>query len=161
MRRLSCLVLLLVGTACVVRNEPIALYQQDVSAAKPRIGVLPLVDARPEVQHLGQSPRLIPLLVWNQRIGAYVTGDEDFTDSVPEAVTKTVARALQSSFGEAAVLSGDPDADAACASGLAYVASGTIEEFYGTRYQRSYFFLPVFVVGYSLDPGEPILSRDE
>lgn len=82
---------LLVG--CAVKFQPVSL-NEGLSAKDPRlatIGVLPLQDRRPEEQHAGKKPVLIPLLIWNQRIGDYVTGENAFDDDVAASVTRRTA----------------------------------------------------------------------
>jgi len=108
------IVTVLVG--CAVKSPPVSLDER-VFAAEDRvatIGVLPLQDRRPEEQHAGKKPVLIPLLIWNQRIGDYVTGEGAFTDDVVVSVTNRMANAISGGrFGLARVVTVGSDASAA------------------------------------------------
>ena len=71
----------------------------------PTLGVLPVADRRPEIQHRGKKPLLLVLLVWNSRTGDYVTGERAFQGSVVEQVTALVSGTMSGGrFGESRVI---------------------------------------------------------
>jgi hypothetical protein len=127
----------------------------------PTLGVLPLADGRPAIQHSGKKPSLLVFLVWNSRTGDYVTGENAFQGSVTEQVTALVSGAMSGGrFGEArrmdvaapAELAGESGgdqvpgdqsgADRACrASGLRFVATGELKDLYGTLHEKSYLWI--------------------
>ncbi len=142
---------------CVVPNPPLALHRPEVAAAPPELALIRLEDARPAVQRVGQVPSLLPLVVWNSRIGDYVTGDDAFADDVGAAVSRALAEALSDQLGPARMFAAGTEPDAACtAAGARYVAHGTIHHMYATRRQHSFVFVPVFAAMWSFDPGEPV-----
>lgn len=135
---------------CSVTIEPLALYPA-VSAPPPSraaVGVLPFQDRRPAEQRDGRKPLVVPLLVWNQRIGQWVTSSKAFTGDVSESVTRGVAEAIsRGSFGGARVLAGPPGGStdpwgAHCGEeGIRWIADGSVDDLYATLHQRAYLLL--------------------
>lgn len=145
----SLIALMFLG-ACSVDKEPVYLRSIQTNAASPisTVGVVQFEDLRPPGQIEGAEPRLIPLLVWNQRIGDHVTGEKSFLDDVSDAVTSGVAAALSGgSLGSAHVISDQgpqsPDqASTFCAGrGLRWIVTGSVQDLYGTLHQRSYLLI--------------------
>ncbi len=80
------------GAGCAVPNAPVALYPPSPTThpSFTDVGVMRFQDLRPKEQREGKRPRLVPLIVWNQRIGDYVTGEEAFTNAA-EQIRDTIA----------------------------------------------------------------------
>jgi hypothetical protein len=124
------------------------------AAARPSnatLGVLPFEDRRPEDQREGAKPRLWIFLLYNQRIGTYVTGDQHFEGDVADSVSRAITDALDGRrFGRARLLEAGPTRSVEAAlstcgrDGLRYVGVGSIESLFGTLRQRAYFgVLPI------------------
>ncbi len=67
-----CLLLALCLFACAEKIPPATLgpgVSIPEAGPNPTLGVLPVVDHRPAIQHEGQKPSLIVLVVWNSRMG--------------------------------------------------------------------------------------------
>ena len=151
MRRLLALALsgILLG-GCALESPPVTLHAgvSPTATSKTTIGVVPFEDVRPDNQRQGEAPNLIPLLVWNQRIGNYMTGTGSFTDEVSRAVTQAAADSISGKgIGTAIVLS-EPGGDSKkplttyCdATGIRWVVSGSIHDLYATLHQKAYFFI--------------------
>lgn len=148
--RLGSSILVGLGTGCAVDIPTLDLARpESMERINPaRTGVVPLVDRRAEIQREGEAPRLIPLLLWNQRKGEYVTADRHFEGDVSLALSRQVAAALdRGRFGPATLLEDAAGASRAgalarCrADDLPYVALGSIGDFYGTLRQNAYLFL--------------------
>jgi len=109
------------------------------------LGVVPLDDLRPRREKRGKAPWLVPLIIWNQRTGLYVTGSKHFGGDVSGEVSEAIAEALSGwRFGRGHVLPAGSDATLAercAAEDLAYVASGEIRHLYGAVRQRSWLFI--------------------
>ena len=137
----------LATTGCLVHIPNVDLVTPTARHAQlpDTLGVMPFEDMRPREQHRGKTPWLIPLIIWNQRIGRYVTSSEHFGGDVSGSVTRAVADALSGwRYGRARMLEHDPDAtpDGHCRRDeLGYVASGEIHHLYGAVRQRAWFFL--------------------
>jgi len=150
--------------ACAEKIPPAPLGPGVViseTRSAPTLGVLPVADGRPAIQHTGKKPSLLVFLVWNSRTGDYVTGESAFQGSVTEQVTALVSGAMSGGrFGAArriavatpAEIAGksrdnqvrdDPaSADRACrASGLRFVATGELKDLYGTLHEKSYLWI--------------------
>ena len=73
-RQLLALLLIVVSPAalgCAVKIPVVSLYEGPESSPSPaRTGVVPFADERPELQHEGQKPWLIPLIFFNWRRSA-------------------------------------------------------------------------------------------
>lgn len=138
---------------CSVKIPKIDLYPampESLSAPLSRqassgLGLIPLEDLRPELQHEGQSPSLWVFLFYNQRRGVYLTGDKHFEAPASQSVTNALADALHGSrFGSARVLNAAPSASLSaglerCAEeGLRYVGAGSISALYGRVDQNAY-----------------------
>ena len=145
------LVTILAG--CAVKMPRVDLYPQmpeSLPADAPRVsaeglGLIPLMDRRPELEREGQSPSLWVFLLYNQRRGSYVTSDDNFEVPVSQSVTNALAAALDGSrLGSAWVLGTVPNASAQAAlercsdDNLRYVAAGSIDSLYGITEQDAY-----------------------
>ncbi len=144
-----CALLLVSLAGCSVASPPVRLLTESPprAAGEAALGVVPLSDLRPAEQRTGKKPSLVPLLLWNQRIGHWVTGDASFLDAPQAAVSSGVAAALDGGvFGGARLLpeatAPGEDVAALCrAEGLRYVAKGSIQALFAYLYQRSYLVL--------------------
>lgn len=146
------------ASGCAVSTPPVKLYAAVSSPASATIGVTPLVDRRPDAEHRGKSPYLIPLLIWNQRIGDYITSDGAFLDDPAEATTRGVATALSGGrFGPARLLKPtDLSPDDACQDAeVRYVASGELQHLYGTLHQGAYLLLTPIFFAWSFHKSDP------
>lgn len=143
--------LALVGllAACSVSVPPVDLYSGVSAPALATLAVIPFDDLRPKEQHEGQEPPVIPLLIWNSRIGTWMTSDETFLDEVSQDVTLGIAAALsQGRYGQTRVVSGSLE-EVCSEPDVQYVASGEVNDLYGTLYQRSYLYLTPIIFGWS------------
>jgi hypothetical protein len=52
------------------------------------LGIAPIIDQRPKVEHSGDKARALYLGVWNQRSGKYVSSDKDFKDQITDTMVK-------------------------------------------------------------------------
>lgn len=109
------------------------------------LGVVELADLRPREQRRGKKPWLIPLILWNQRMGRYVTSESHFGGDVTGDVSHAIAVALSGwRFGRGRVLEAEADAtpaDLCQRSDLEYVVSGEIHHLYGAVRQRAWLFI--------------------
>lgn len=133
-----------------------AMYYQEPSPY--RVAVLPLADERPSEERDGTRPRGLFLLLWNRRIGDYVTGDRVFGQDVPGQLTGQLTTYLQSAnvFAQLVPASSPQPSDRVDAAQIRrlgqqevvdYVLGGAIEHFYGSQHQHtSAFFLPLYFV---------------
>lgn len=173
-RACFCAALLLSSTACAVKIPVIDLYPTtpaaESSTDRPEpttLGFIPLADQRSEVQHTGQKPRLWVFLVYNQRKGTYLTGDEHFTRPPALSVSDALVEALDGArFGRSRLLDRSAsrrvsDGLAACESeDLKYVGLGAVDSLYGTVKQSAYFgFLPIpylTLIGFDNSTSDPL-----
>lgn len=138
------------GTLRPVQISPVALSGPEArfETLPESLGVAELVDRRPRSEKRGRKPWLIPLIVWNQRMGTYVTSSEHLGGDVAGDVSRAVARALSGwRFGRGRVIEGDA-AGACDADDLEYLASGEIQHLYGSVRQRAWLFIfPFGILG--------------
>lgn len=147
--RTAPLVCLLLPLGCLHPVEIPTVHLSGASGAgaglDDSLGVVPLADQRPRREKRGKSPWLVPLIIWNQRTGLYVTSSKHLGGDVSREVSEAIAGALSGwRFGRGRVLSPDPDATLAerCeAEDLSYVVSGEIHHLYGAVRQRSWLFI--------------------
>jgi hypothetical protein len=133
--------LLAFGLACAVPGARVpipphleAARPDDVPGARPTLGVLPFVDARPARSRTSQTPRL-RVAVWGfKREGEEQTGDDRFAEPVGPAVRRDALATLLRSGAFSRVA---PVADAAGAAGMDLLLAGTLEELVGTRFRSS------------------------
>ncbi len=155
-------------TGCAIDIPRIDLYS-DALANPPgaTFGLLPLEDQRPESQRVGKKPRLWIFLLYNQRTGTYLTGNQHFEGDVSDAVSRALTDALDGTrFGRARLLDAAPSrsvprALAACVEeDLRFVGLGSIESLYGTIRQRAYFgILPIpflTLIGFANSASDPL-----
>ena len=173
-RVLIALAALFLSTACTVKIPVIDLYPITPTAESSSdlpvtatLGVVPLADQRPETQHTGEKPRLWVFLLYNQRKGTYLTGDEHFTRPPALAVSDALVEALDGArFGRSRLLDREPsrrvaDGLDACANeDLKYVGLGSVDSLYGTIEQSAYFgFLPIpylTLIGWGNSTSDPL-----
>ncbi len=133
--------LLVFGLACAVPGARVpipahleAARPDDVPAARPTLGVLPFVDARPARSRSSRTPKL-QVAVWGfKREGEEQTGDDRFAEPVGPAVRRDALATLLRSGAFSSVA---PVADAASAAGTDLLLAGTLEELVGTRFRQS------------------------
>src|SRR3989338_3047611 len=125
-----------------------AMYYRD--PAPYRLAVLPLVDERPLEERQGKRPAGFFLLVWNRRVGDYVTGDYIYGGSISQQLTDQLSTYLQSAHVFAEVIqaalpspqpSSQADADnvqrVAREQVVDYVLGVAVEHFYGSQHQHT------------------------
>ena len=162
----SLLALLLISTASgcalnaksvnlVADNPPQVLVCYD--ALQKTLAIAPPIDERPGVEKAGSEPHGIYLLLWNQRIGNYISGDKDFLDPVAPTMPEQIGRAVSRThcFYETKTLKtavpqqpGPEDLLVLFAKEKAhYVLVSRLQHFYGEQRQKAYFYaLPLFFV---------------
>lgn len=137
-----------------------AMYYQD--PLPYRLAVLPLMDERPVEERTGKRPGGMFLLVWNKRVGDYVTGDHVFGQEVPRRLTDQLAEYLRQTHVFAEIvpfaLPSQPS-DRASAERIQqlareqvvdYVLGGAVEHFYGSQHQQtSMLILPLYFINMS------------
>ncbi|MGH0031556.1 MAG: hypothetical protein ACQGVC_17320 [Myxococcota bacterium] len=147
LRRFTPLLAALPLAGCLVPIPEVSLEAPGAAGAglPDSLGVVEFSDRRPREQRRGKTPWLIPLIVWNQRMGRYVTGSKHFGGDVPRTVSAAVADALSGwRFGRGRVIEAADDAGVAdyCADEtLSYVATGEIHHLYGAVRQRAWLFI--------------------
>ena len=94
-RTLPVLCLLLCGCLHPLVIPPVHLAAPSGVAGRHDrdLGVVPLADLRPRVEKRGRVPWLIPLFIWNQRTGRYVTSSDHFGGDVSADVSEAIASA--------------------------------------------------------------------
>ncbi|MGH9388972.1 MAG: hypothetical protein ACRD1Z_05100, partial [Vicinamibacteria bacterium] len=152
-----------VSIGCTIKNPPVPIVGSLASSAGdvqsavdvlpaiggPRLGILAFTDERPEEERKGRRPRGYYLLVWNSRIGTYVTGDKNFHDNVSSDITNETLSLLRTSnlysdVREIDASGRDPFSSEqmrrlAEEQGVDYILRAQIKHFHGRQYQRAYF----------------------
>ncbi len=126
--------------------------------APVRVGVLPLVDQRPAVEHSGKRPTGMFLLLWNRRVGDYYTGDRVFGGEVTSQLTDQLVQYLKAGNVFADVVRVQPPtdfnpADPTSVSTMGrsnvvhYLLRGEVQHFYGSQTQHTMIYLlPLYFV---------------
>ena len=128
-------------------------------AAPYRVAVLPLLDRRPPLEHQGQRPSIMFLLVWNRRIGDYYTSDLAFGGQVGEQLAKQLAAYLKTAnvftqvdYMSLPVQEGEtvsPSSLQSLDQGQRpdYLLGGELHHFFGSQHQHfSMFLLPLYFI---------------
>jgi hypothetical protein len=126
-------------------------------ALQETVGIAPLIDERPLAEKAGGKPHGIFLLLWNQRIGNYVSGSKDFLDPVEVAMPEQIGRSISRSncFIQTKVLKsplrGQPTPEdlllTFAKEQVRYVLISELKHFYGEQRQKAYFYaLPAYFV---------------
>ena len=128
-------------------------------ALQKSFGIAPIKDERPPVEKAGDKPGGIFLLLWNQRIGNYISGDKDFLDPAATAMPDQIGRSISRSncFFETKILKEQippqPSAEdlliVLAKEKVDYVLSVELKHFYGQQHQKAYLYLlPAFFVNF-------------
>lgn len=121
------------------------------NALDDSLALIPLIDRRPAEEIKGKKPKGVFLLVWNQRIGDYVTSNKSFLEPHQEGMADRLAAAISRTncFYEVktvnAKLPNQPTPDdflpVLAEEKVRYVLVGEIQHFYGKQHQKAYYLL--------------------
>lgn len=164
-RRLFSITLLALIMGCAISPHRVAIFSPSkpevlmcYDALQTSVGVAPLVDHRAAFQKAGAKPRGLYLLLWNQRIGDYVTSDKDFLDaSMLSAMSEQIGYHLSKTncFFETKALTAEVPLQPSperllvvlAKEKVRYVLTGELKHFYGKQPQKAYFYaLPAYFV---------------
>ena len=156
--------ILLSGCAMKATRVNIAAQQSPevlvcLDALQRSMGIASIQDDRPPAEKAGGKPHGIYLLLWNQRIGNYMSGNKDFLDlletSMPEQMGRSISRS--NCFVETKTLKTkvgpQPSAEELLVvfskEKVRYVLVSQVKHFYGQQRQKAYFYaIPAFYVDF-------------
>ena len=165
-KRHSILLVLFLSSGCAMKTQKVNLAADTppqvmvcYDALQKTIGVTPVSDNRPAIEKTGDKPHGIYLLLWNQRIGNYISGDKDFNDSLNAILPDQIGRAIsrtncfyQTKILEAKVPPQPTAEDLLVILGkekVQYVLTAQVKHLYGQQRQKAYFYaIPAYFVDF-------------
>lgn len=151
-------------SGCAMKGQRVSLVNQTPpnvllcgDALQSTLGIAPVVDNRPKAEKVGDKPHGVYLLLWNQRIGDYVTSDKDFLDPVSSSMAQRIGYSISRTncFFETKVLTTPVPAQPSVADLLTvfvkekvqFVLVPELKHFYGRQRQKAYFYaVPAYFV---------------
>ena len=143
--------------AMLVTTEKANVLLCERKAISTSLGVLPIADLRPIEERDGTKPKGLYFLLWNQRMGDYVTSDQDFIDMSEFAMTRRIKMDLAQTycFSSVTMISKSPSLSVvshtflrsiAVQQKLDYILSVELKHLYGKQRQDAYVYIVPAIV---------------